>query len=303
LIYRYICKNKTNNKNVYYLLQEEGGQLTEAVRRAPHSVVLLDELEKAHSDVLNILLQVMEDGILTDGQGRTVSFKNTVLIMTSNIGSKRILEMVKNEKNKQDGKQDGGYDELKSSSDTSDGRPEYSKLAGIVKAELEATLKPEFLNRIDDIVVFQPLSDKELSMIATTMVLTIIARAKRERDIDISVSHALLEKMVGEGSKASMQFGARPLRRAVQHILEDAISESVVKSFLLFGDSATFDVHEGADPQSPLYVIVTRFRDGEVLSIKVDESSRDMVVPSIAAVESAEEELEPETNGAAPALA
>lgn len=278
--------------------------MTEAVRRAPHSVVLLDELEKAHSDVLNILLQVMEDGILTDGQGRTVSFKNTVLIMTSNIGSKRILEMVqKNEKDKQDKELNNGDDGLKLSSDASDGRPEYSKLAGVVKAELEAALKPEFLNRIDDIVVFQPLSGKELSMIAMTMVITIIARAKLERDIDISVSPALLEKMVGEGSMASMQFGARPLRRAVQRILEDAISESVVKSFLLFGDSATFDVQESADPKSPIYVIVTRLRDGEVLSIEVDESSRDMVLPSIAAVESAEEELEPETNGAQPAHA
>jgi ATP-dependent Clp protease ATP-binding subunit ClpC len=279
---------------------EEGGQLTEAVRRSPHSVVLLDELEKAHVDVLNLLLQVLEDGILTDGKGRTISFKNTVLIMTSNIGSKRILDLVQKHEQGQGQQQ---QQRQSPSSDTTNGdkesslakndpaslqRIEYTKLARVVKKELEKAMKPEFLNRIDDIVVFQPLTANELSLIAFIMVVDITARAKMEKDIDIHVSPELLETMVQQGSGAASQFGARPMRRAIQRILEDAISDAVVKSFLLDSDVATFGKKEMTPNGSslkkgkkrfnePLIVTVQRERDGEILEILIDDNSRDMV--------------------------
>ncbi len=267
---------------------EEGGQLTEAVRRSPHSVVLLDELEKAHGDVLNLLLQVLEDGILTDGKGRTISFKNTVLIMTSNVGSKRILELVQRHEQSQENvtqrknsieRSDGDSGALVSTDDTSDPFPqiEYQKLARVVKKELERVMKPEFLNRIDDIVVFQPLTANELSLIAFIMVVDITARAKMEKDIDINISSDLLETMVEEGSGAASQFGARPMRRAIQRILEDAISDAVVKNFLMEGDVATFGKKQVNGDGGQLIVTVERERDGEILEITIDESSRDLV--------------------------
>lgn len=231
---------------------EEGGQLTEAVRRAPHSVVLLDELEKAHGDVLNILLQVMEDGILTDGKGRQVSFKNTILIMTSNIGSQRLLEEL---------------DEC---------RLDYCDVAALVQGELETLLQPEFLNRIDDIVVFEPLTEDELEQIASVMVSDLSKRAKLERNVDIKVDDALLSKMVGEGLLSSAQFGARPMRRTVQRVLEDGISEAVVNGFLKDGDSANFDVSEDDDDDDGYYVVVTRSRDAECFPIYMEKSNRDL---------------------------
>ncbi|KAI2490710.1 clpA-like protein [Fragilaria crotonensis] len=186
---------------------------------------LLDEVEKAHPDVLNILLQVMEDGILTDGKGRTICFKNTILVLTSNTGSKRILEL----------------------SRMHDGRPEYSQLVVAVKRELEATMKPELLNRIDEIVVFEPLSDEELTLIAAMMVVEITVRAQMERGIDITVTRALTKKVVEEGRKSAGQFGARPMRRAVQRIVEDPVSDAIVQGFLAEDDSAVFDLVENAD--------------------------------------------------------
>jgi ATP-dependent Clp protease ATP-binding subunit ClpA len=247
---------------------EEGGQLTEAVRRAPHSVILLDELEKAHPDVLNILLQVLDDGILTSGNGRTVSFKNTIIIMTSNIGSRKILELSKQESNE----------------DKSDnGRPKYAKLANVVQAELESVMKPEFLNRIDDVVIFQPLTEDELAQIAGRMAFGIAARTKVDRNIDIVVQPNLLRQMVKEGSKAANQFGARPMRRAVQRILEDAISTAVMKNFVSSGDTAVFDLESDVpeecdvDASVTYTVAVSRSRDKEVLRVDMEESCRDTV--------------------------
>jgi ATP-dependent Clp protease ATP-binding subunit ClpC len=264
---------------------DEGGVLCEAVRRSPHSVVLLDELEKAHPDVLNILLQVIDDGILTDGKGRTVSFKNTIIIMTSNIGSKRVLDLAKDK-----------------DSIESDGRPRYSKLANVVKVELEKRMRPEFLNRIDDIVVFQPLTANELFMIASVMSLGIVVRTKRERNFEVIVEPSLLQKMVDEGSKAASQFGARPMRRAVQRILEDSISDAVMKNFLEPGDVATFDLDEGKinecglDGMRSYHVTIRRKRDDEELRVEIEESCRDMVVE---AVDDEDEAIkEPEINGA-----
>lgn len=231
--------------------------MTEAVRRAPHSLVLLDEVEKAHPDVLNVLLQVMEDGILTDGKGRTVCFKNTILVLTSNTGSKRILELSK----------------------THDGRPEYAKLVVAVKRELEASMKPELLNRIDEIVVFEPLSDEELTLIAAMMIIEITIRAQMERSIDISVTRALTKKIVKEGSKSAGQFGARPMRRAVQRIVEDTVSDAIVQGFLVEDDSAIFDLVEGeVEGEGAYQVLVTRSRDGATLLIDIEESSRDTLI-------------------------
>ena len=280
-----------------YAGYEEGGQLTEAVRRAPHSVVLLDELEKAHADVLNILLQVMEDGILTDGKGRTVSFKNTVLIMTSNVGSQRILDLVVEESSLSSSSSHdvGDVDEAATTE-----RQRYYRLIQAVKAELEAQMKPEFLNRIDDIIVFQPLTDKELSLIATMMVLGIAARTKAERNVDVAVTERLLDQIVQQGTTAvARQLGARPMRRAVQRILEDSISESVVAGFVEAGDVVTFDTKFVDDESredttsglvvTPLLCVqVQRERDDEVFYVQVEESGRDFVAtPAIAAVDAA----------------
>ena len=203
--------------------QEEGGQLTEAVRRSPHSVVLLDELEKAHPDVTSILLQVLEDGILTDGKGRTVSFKNTIIVMTSNVGSNRILQ----ETSQHD---DRGDDDL------------YSKLLLIVKEELESGLKPEFLNRLDEIVVFSPLANDDLTDIAKKLLQETVERAREERNLDLTLTDALVERVRLEGASQAAQFGARPLRRAAQRFLEDSISDALVKGFLKSGDVATVDL-------------------------------------------------------------
>lgn len=267
---------------------EEGGQLTEAVRRRPHSVVLIDEMEKAHGDVLNILLQILEDGILTDGQGRTVSFKNTVLVLTSNIGSKRILELVQKAN---DGAAVGDK--------RTDPKASYAVLSGAVKSELEAGFKPEFLNRIDDIVIFEPLTDDELSLIASMMILDIVARSKMERNLDITVSGALLEKMVLDGSKAASQFGARPMRRTVQRIFEDTISEAVVEGFLVEGDVAVFDLRD-SDGDSTI-VVVSRERDSETFTVEIEDSTRDIVAIAPVPVETAPVVREEDTtNGAGP---
>jgi AAA domain (Cdc48 subfamily)/C-terminal, D2-small domain, of ClpB protein len=192
------------------------------VRRSPHSVVLLDELEKAHPDVISILLQVLEDGILTDGKGRTVSFKNCIIVMTSNIGSTQILAESNRHK--------GSSDEL------------YSKLLSIVKEELEAGVKPEFLNRLDEIVVFSPLETSELTDIARKLLEETLQRAKEERDLDLTITDRILERVRSEGSSQAAQFGARPMRRAVQRFLEDSISDALVRGFLKPGDSGVIDL-------------------------------------------------------------
>lgn len=285
---------------------EEGGQLTEAVRRSPHCVVLLDELEKAHTDVLNLLLQVLEDGILTDGKGRTISFKNTVLIMTSNIGSEKILNLI--QKQQQQRQSPNGIDDdsittitkeststdvvLKDTIETQrleyerkKEQLEYQKLSRVVQRELERILKPEFLNRIDDIVIFQPLTSNELSLIALLMVVDITARAQLEKNLSITISPELLSTMVDQGSIAASQFGARPMRRAVQRILEDSISDAVVQSFLVEGDVATFgrevvtynNNDDDDNDDNPLVVTIQRERDGKVLQVVIEDSTRDLL--------------------------
>jgi len=401
-----------------YIGYEEGGQLTEAVRRAPHSVVLLDELEKAHGDVLNILLQIMEDGMLTDGKGRTVCFKNTILVMTSNVGSKRILEASRGGGNSSSSKASssssngtsdssstapvrdiepmgpeevmgrlqnspgamtlmmeaasdpdimkamqtamGGspadllkagqenpkvadflqrlWAELDSSSSSSSGtttngasssytndvEPEgfasgilkqfqgmvgingdekdtgaktidvvaededdiyapsaedqerqaatYMELSDVVKEELESAMKPELLNRIDEIVVFKPLGNTDLRDIAQLILNDTIQRAKVERQIHLSVSPSVVDEIMHDGSANAAQFGARPMRRAAQRYFEDTVSDAIIRGFLKEGDTATVEMSMDSAHDGRSCTKVIR-EDGETLTVVVEDAS------------------------------
>lgn len=257
-----------------YIGYEEGGQLTEAVRSSPHSVVLLDELEKAHGDVLNILLQILEDGILTDGKGRTVNFKNTILIMTSNVGSRDILNLSRLESAAR-------LVNGESESDNEDKQQQeddllYARLSETVKDALEDTMKPELLNRMDEIVVFSPLSSTDLSSISDLLLSKITQRAESEQDLKLSASPALSMKVMEEGSSNAAQFGARPMRRAAQRFFEDAVSDALIRGFLKNGDEAVVDlIPDELDPSSRHYTVeVRRSSDGEALKVLVDKVSQ-----------------------------
>lgn len=202
-----------------YVGYEEGGQLTEAVRRNPHSVILFDEVEKAHEDVLNILLQIMDEGKLTDGKGRVVNFKNAIFVMTSNIGSNKILDVSK-----------------QSSGDTAEQSIEMAK---VVQEELENTWKPEILNRIDEIVVFSPLSVDNLRAIASNILDETADRAGKAQNIKITIGEDVANAVTREGLEYAAQYGARPIRRATQRYLEDTMSEAIMKDFIKEGDDVT----------------------------------------------------------------
>ena len=201
-----------------YVGYEEGGQLTEAVRRRPFSVILFDEIEKAHHDVFNILLQVLDDGRLTDSQGRTVDFKNTVLIMTSNIGSPQILEA-----------------QLRGAS--------YEQVRTVVMGELRQHFRPEFLNRVDEAVVFHPLGAEHLIKIVEIQLGRLRSRLK-ERQIALALTPVAL-KHLGERGHDPV-YGARPLKRLIQQELETPIARLLVKGELRDGDTASVDVKDGA---------------------------------------------------------
>lgn len=207
-----------------YVGYEEGGQLTEKVRRKPYSVVLLDEIEKAHPDVFNILLQVLEDGRLTDSKGRTVDFRNTVLIMTSNVGAEALKRNKYVGFNIQDGEQD------------------YKDMKGKVMGELKKAFRPEFLNRIDEIIVFHALERKHLEEIVTLLSEQLIKRLK-EQNISLELTDAAKAKISQEGYDP--EYGARPLRRAIQKHIEDRLSEELLKGTLLTGQHAVIDVDNG----------------------------------------------------------
>ncbi|MGM0830999.1 MAG: ATP-dependent protease ATP-binding subunit ClpC [Bacillota bacterium] len=206
-----------------YVGYEEGGQLTEKVRRKPYSVVLLDEIEKAHPDVFNILLQVLEDGRLTDSKGRTVDFRNTVLIMTSNVGAQSLKSNKYVGFNIQDGKQD------------------YKDMKGKVMEELKRAFRPEFLNRIDEIIVFHSLEKDHLKEIVTLMSNQLTKRLK-EQDIHLELSAAAKEKIADEGFDP--EYGARPLRRAIQKHVEDRLSEELLRGKVLTGQNILIDVED-----------------------------------------------------------
>ncbi len=208
-----------------YVGFNEGGQLTEAVRRRPYTVVLFDEVEKAHPDVFNLLLQLLEDGRLTDSKGRTVDFKNTLLIMTSNIGSK-VIE-----------KGGGGLGFEFSGDSVEDSQ--YNRIKSLVNEELKQYFRPEFLNRLDEIIVFRQLTKNEVKEIAEIMLQEVFARLQ-DKGIKLNVTDAFKERLVEEGYNPS--YGARPLRRAVMRLLEDSLAEEVLSGRIKDGDKALVDI-------------------------------------------------------------
>ncbi|MFT5338479.1 MAG: ATP-dependent Clp protease ATP-binding subunit ClpC [Cyanobium sp.] len=210
-----------------YVGFNEGGQLTEAVRRRPYTVVLFDEIEKAHPDVFNLLLQLLEDGRLTDSKGRTVDFKNTLIIMTSNIGSK-VIE-----------KGGGGLGFEFGGGDADE--TNYNRIRSLVNEELKQYFRPEFLNRLDEIIVFRQLTRDEVKIIAEIMLKEVFGRML-EKGIALSVTDAFKERLVEEGYNPS--YGARPLRRAVMRLLEDSLAEEFLSGRIGDGDSAMVDVND-----------------------------------------------------------
>jgi len=208
-----------------YVGYEEGGQLTEKVRRKPYSVVLLDEIEKAHPEVFNILLQVLEDGRLTDSKGRTVDFRNTLIIMTSNVGAEAIK---KNSSLGFTAANDAGKD--------------YSNMKDKVMGELKKSFRPEFLNRIDEIIVFHSLDEKHISQIVSLMADDLRKRLK-EQEVDFALTEKAKMFLAKEGYDPT--YGARPLRRAIQKHIEDRLSEELLKGNIAKGDSLTIDESDG----------------------------------------------------------
>ena len=197
-----------------YVGYEEGGYLTEAVRRKPYSVILLDEVEKAHPDVFNILLQVLDDGRLTDGQGRTVDFKNCVVIMTSNLGSQRVHE------------HDGEYKDMKA----------------MVMESVTAHFRPEFINRVDDIVVFHALGQQHVRSI-TSIQIGILAQRLAQQNIKLDVANDALD-FVGEAGFDPV-YGARPLKRSIQELIENPLAQKLLSGDFASGDRIEVNVKDG----------------------------------------------------------
>lgn len=200
-----------------YVGFEEGGQLSEKVRRNPYSVVLFDEIEKAHPDVFNVLLQVLDDGHITDSKGRKVSFKNTILIMTSNAGAARIVDP-----------KNLGF------SAGSDAKKDYEKMKSGVMEEVKRSFKPEFINRIDDIIVFHQLGNDHMKSIVNLLASDLYARCEAQMDIRLSMTSALKEHLVEK--YADHKMGARPLKRAIQSVVEDALAEEILMKKIQPGD-------------------------------------------------------------------
>lgn len=211
-----------------YVGYDEGGQLTEAVRRKPYSVILLDEIEKAHPDVFNILLQVLDDGRLTDSQGRVVDFKNTVIIMTSNLGSQAIM----NSKNL-------GFTSVEE--DDNKVEADYETMKSKVMDNLKKAFRPEFLNRIDDIVVFHPLTADELKQIVGIMTNDLRKRLA-DRDLSLEFSDAALSELAKDGYDP--EYGARPLRRAIQNKIEDPLADALLSGQYQDGDTIKVDLDD-----------------------------------------------------------
>jgi len=213
-----------------YVGYEEGGQLTEQVRRRPYSVVLLDEIEKAHPEIFNVLLQILDDGRLTDAQGRTVDFKNTVLIMTSNVGAPQI-------------ERDAPVLGFRAITDErAEQQRAYERMRDLVMEELKRTFRPEFLNRIDEIIVFRPLTKEQMHSIVRIL-LERVRRELRGQGMDIEFTDALRELLVQEGFDP--QYGARPLRRAIQRLVEDPLSDELLRGRFRQGDTVVADVRDG----------------------------------------------------------
>jgi ATP-dependent Clp protease ATP-binding subunit ClpB len=198
-----------------YVGYEEGGYLTEAVRRRPYSVILLDEVEKAHADVFNILLQVLDDGRLTDGQGRTVDFRNTVIVMTSNLGSDLIQQLA--------------------------GEDNYETMKQAVMEVVGGHFRPEFINRIDETVVFHPLGQDHIRAIAKIQIESLRSRLQ-ERDIQLTISDVALDK-IGEAGFDPV-YGARPLKRAIQQKLENPLAQDILAGKFAAGDTINVELQD-----------------------------------------------------------
>ena len=209
-----------------YVGFEEGGQLSEKVRRNPYSVVLFDEIEKAHPDVFNVLLQVLDDGHITDSKGRKVSFKNTVLIMTSNAGAQRIVDP-----------KNLGFATEKS--ETKD----YEKMKSNVMEEVKRSFKPEFINRIDDIIVFHQLNNENMKEIVNLLASNLYKRCEDQLGIHLTITAALKEHLVKK--YADNKMGARPLKRAIQSVVEDALAEEILQKKVVPGDKVSAGFKDG----------------------------------------------------------
>jgi ATP-dependent Clp protease ATP-binding subunit ClpB len=201
-----------------YVGYDEGGYLTEAVRRRPYSVVLFDEIEKAHPDVFNVLLQILDDGRLTDGQGRTVDFRNAVLIMTSNVGSQHIVELVEG----------GGEDDAQA-----------AELERRVMEALRSHFKPEFLNRIDDVILYHQLRRDQIAKIADIQ-LARVAKLLEERRLSLELSPAAMELISERGFDP--QYGARPLKRVIQRLVQDPLAIRILEGEFVEGQKILADV-------------------------------------------------------------
>jgi ATP-dependent Clp protease ATP-binding subunit ClpB len=204
-----------------YIGYEEGGQLSEAVRRRPYSVVLFDEIEKAHQDVFNVLLQVLDDGRLTDGQGRTVDFKNTIVIMTSNIGSPIIYEYYSGAKL---------------------GTKDHAEMERLVRTELRSHFRPEFLNRVDDIIIFHTLDEKHLAQIVEVQLQRLEKRLGQQQ-LSLEVDRSARQLLAKEGYDP--QFGARPLKRTIQDLLLDPLATKLLLGEFKPGDRIKVQAHNG----------------------------------------------------------
>jgi ATP-dependent Clp protease ATP-binding subunit ClpC len=220
-----------------YIGYDEGGQLTEAVRRKPYCVLLLDEIEKAHPDVFNILLQILEDGRLTDAQGRTVDFRHAIVIMTSNIGAAEIARNTPL-----------GF----AVSDDETGIT-YEDMKNRIMGELKKVFRPEFLNRIDDVIVFHKLQKDEIKQIIELLLLR-IRKSMADRELQLDLSDAAKDLLVEKGWDPSM--GARPLRRAIQRFIEDPLADFVLRAEVPAGSTVVVDpAPEGEDPEVRLTVV------------------------------------------------
>jgi ATP-dependent Clp protease ATP-binding subunit ClpC len=215
-----------------YVGHEEGGQLVEQMRRHPYSVVLFDEIEKAHPDVFNILLQVLDDGQITDGQGRKADFSNAVIIMTSNAGARSIV----------DPKRLGFAAETSAASD-------YAKMRDSVVNEVKQMFRPEFLNRIDDIIVFHSLGEDQLKRITGLLLKKVSQRIKSQMNVNLRFRESVKKKIVKDGSDP--KYGARPLRRTIQNEIEDPLAEAILAG----------DIREGMD-------VAAGVKDGKIIFIE-----------------------------------
>ncbi|MGH2952047.1 MAG: AAA family ATPase, partial [Solirubrobacterales bacterium] len=213
-----------------YVGYEEGGQLTEAVRRRPYAVILLDEIEKAHPDVFNVLLQIMDDGRLTDGHGRTVDFTNSILIMTSNVGSDRIAAV------------EPLPDASSASRPGADGSQEYERMRERVEEVLVTTFKPEFLNRIDDTVIFHRLSREDIGRIVELQVDQLAGRVQ-EKGIEIELTDDARTLLGNLGYDPT--YGARPLKRVIQRRLVDRLALKLLEGEFAEGDTVRVDAEDG----------------------------------------------------------